>query len=113
MIENRLVPNVNIFSNISSSMPIDEFSQKGFGASNLKESDGVSFKNVLSGLVSNLNSEVEKPDQLLNQQMMGDSDVDIHDVMTAIAKAEMGISLAAQVTSKVVTAYNTVMNISI
>ena len=113
MIENRLVPNINIFSNAASSMPIDEFSQKGFGASNLKETDGVSFKNVLSGLVSNLNSEVEKPDQLFNQQLMGNSDVDIHDVMTAVAKAELGVSLAAQVTSKVVTAYNTVMNISI
>ena len=64
-------------------------------------------------MVSNLNAEVEKPDQLLNQQMMGNSDVDIHDVMTAVAKAELGVSLAAQMTSKVVTAYNTVMNISI
>jgi flagellar hook-basal body complex protein FliE len=113
MIENNLVPNVNIFSNVSSSMPIDEFSQKGFGVSNLNQQDGVSFKNVLSGLVSNLNNDVEKPDQLLNQQMMGNSDVDIHDVMTAISKAELGVSLASQLTSKVVTAYNTVMNISI
>ncbi len=113
MIENRLVPNINIFSNVSSSMPIDEFSQKGFGISNLNKQESVSFKNVLSGMVSNLNAEVEKPDQLLNQQMMGNSDVDIHDVMTAVAKAELGVSLAAQMTSKVVTAYNTVMNISI
>jgi hypothetical protein len=52
MIENNLVPNVNIFSNVSSSMPIDEFSQKGFGVSNLNQQDGVSFKNVLSGLVN-------------------------------------------------------------
>ena len=113
MIENRLVPNINIFSGVSSSMPIDEFSQKGFGMSNLKATEGASFKDVLSGLVSNLNAEVEKPDQLLREQMMGNSDVDIHDVTTAIAKAELGISLATQVTSKVVTAYNTVMNISI
>ncbi len=113
MIENRLVPNINIFSDISSSMPIDEFSQKGFGLSNLNETEGASFKDVLSGLVTNLNNEIEKPDQLLNQQMMGNSDVDIHDVVTAMAKAEIGITLATQVTSKVVTAYNTVMNISI
>ncbi len=113
MLENRLVPNINIFSNVSSSMPIDEFSQKGFGISNLNQKEGVSFKSVLSGMVSNLNSEIEKPDQLLNQQMMGNSDVDIHDVMTAVAKAELGVSLATQMTSKVVTAYNTVMNISI
>lgn len=110
MIENRIVPNINIFSNSISSMPVDEFSQKGFGASNVGGSD---FKTVLSGLVSNLNQEVEKPDQLLNQQMSGNPDVDIHDVMTAISKAEIGVTLATQVTSKVINAYNTVMNISI
>ena len=94
-------------------MPIDEFSQKGFGTSALKETGGADFKNVLSCMVSNLNHEIEKPDQLLTQQMMGNTDVDIHDVMTAVAKAELGVTLATQVTSKVVTAYNTVMNISI
>ncbi len=113
MLENRLVPNINIFSDSLRSMPIDEFSQKGFGASSLKESTSADFKTVLSGLVSKLNNEIEKPDQLLNQQMTGNQEVDIHDVMTAVAKSEIGISLATQVTSKVVTAYNTVMNISI
>lgn len=113
MMENRIYPSMNIFSNMNSAMPIDEFSQKGFGSSALKETDGASFKTVFSGLVSKLNSEVEKPDQLLTQQMMGNQDVDIHDVTAAMAKAEIGISLATQITSKVVTAYNTVMNISI
>ncbi len=110
MIENRVIPNINIFSNLQASMPTDEFSQKGFGTSNI---DGASFKNVLSGMVSNLNNEIQKPDQLLSEQMLGSSDVDIHDVMTAMAKAELGVTLATQVTSKVITAYNTVMNISI
>lgn len=113
MIENRLVPNINIFSGVSSSMPIDEFPKKGLTMNGMGASDGVSFKNVLSGMVSNLNAEIEKPDQLLREQMMGNSDIDIHDVTTAMAKAELGISLATQITSKVVTAYNTVMNISI
>lgn len=113
MIENKIYPNMNIFSNMNSAMPIDEFSQKGFGLSNVKQTEGADFKTVLSGLVSNLNNEVQKPDQLLNQQMMGNTDVDIHDVTTAVAKAEIGVILATQVTSKVVTAYNTVMNISI
>lgn len=113
MIENRLVPNINIFSGVSSSMPIDEFPQKGLAMNGMGSNDGVSFKNVLSGMVSNLNAEIEKPDQLLREQMMGNSEIDIHDVTTAMAKAELGISLATQITSKVVTAYNTVMNISI
>lgn len=113
MIPNKIYPNMNIFSNINASMPIDEFSQKGFGLSNLKETDGASFKEVFSGLVSNLNTEIHKPDHLLQEQMMGNQDVDIHDITAAIAKAEIGISLATQMTSKVVTAYNTIMNISI
>lgn len=113
MIENRLVPNVNIFSNSLSSMPIDEFSQKGFGVSSLKDSPSSDFKTVLSGMVSRLNNEVEKPDQLMNEQMMGNTEIDIHDVMAAISKAELGVTLATQVTSRVVNAYNTVMNISI
>ncbi len=110
MIENRIIPNVNIFSNIQSTMPADEFSQKGFGISN---AEAPSFKSVLSGMVSNLNTELQQPDKLLSEQMLGSSDVDIHDVMTAIAKAELGVTLATQVTSKVITAYNAVMNISI
>ncbi len=111
MIENRIVPNVNIFSNINSANQIDEFSLKGFGNAAIKEC--ADFKTVLSGMVSNLNSEIEKPDQLLNQQMMGNPEVDIHDVITAMSKAELGITLATQMTSKVINAYNAVMNISI
>ena len=113
MIPNKIYPNINIFSNINASMPIDDFSLRGFGASNLKAADGANFKDVLSGMVSNLNTELHKPDQLLQEQMMGNQDVDIHDITAAIAKAEIGVSLATQMTSKVVTAYNTIMNISI
>ncbi len=113
MIENKIVPNINIFSNINSSMPIDDFSMKGFGVSSLNETEGSDFKTVLSGLVGKINNEIDKPDQLLTRQMMGDSEVDIHDVTTAIAKADIGITLATQITSKVVNAYSAVMNISI
>ena len=111
MIENRIVPNINIFSDLSPSMPIDEFSRNGFGASNINK--GSDFKTVLSGLVSNLNNEIEKPDQLLSAQMSVSPEVDIHDVMTAISKAEIGVTLATQTTSKVIAAYNAVMQIQI
>ena len=94
-------------------MPIDDFSKQGFGLSKLDEKGETSFKDVLSGLVSNVNAEIQKPDQLLQAQMMGNTDVDIHDVVTAIAKADLGVTMAVQMTSKVVNAYNAVMNISI
>ena len=112
MIENRIVPNINIFSNVTQSMPIDDFSKQGFGMSKIND-DGKNFKEVLSGLVSSVNNEIQKPDQLLQAQMMGNTDVDIHDVVTAIAKADLGVTMAVQMTSKVVAAYNTIMNISI
>ena len=113
MIPNKIYPNINIFSNINASMPIDDFSLRGFGASNLKAAEGANFKDVLSGMVSNINNELHKPDELLQAQMMGNQDVDIHDVTAAIAKAEIGVSLATQMTSKVVATYNAIMNISI
>lgn len=111
MLDSRIVPNINIFSNVSSSVPIDDFSKKSFSIS--EPASGSDFKSILSEMVSNLNNEVEKPDQLLSAQMSGDPNVDIHDVMTAISKAEIGVTLATQMTSKVIAAYNAVMQISI
>lgn len=112
MINQKIVPNIDIFSRVNSAPSLTDFSKKGFGVNALNE-EGQSFKDVLSGIVSNVNSEIQKPDQLMNQQLTGNPDVDIHDVMTSVAKAELGISLATQVTSKVINAYNQVMQISI
>ena len=115
MIQNRIVPNINIFSDLSVNRPIPtgDFSKNSFGVGSVSSNDGMDFKTVLSGMVSNLNNEMQKPDQLLSEQMSGNPDVDIHDVMTAIAKAEIGVTVATQVTSKLVTAYNSIMQISI
>jgi len=53
------------------------------------------------------------PDKLLKSAMTGDSDVDIHDVMVAMAKAEMSVSVATQITTKVIQAYDKIMQISV
>ena len=110
MIDNRIVPNINIFSNSLSSVNTDGFSKPVL---NVNETGGSSFKDILSGLVSSVDADLKKPDQLLQQQMAGNPDVDIHDVITAIAKADLGVTMAVQMTSKAVQAYNSVMNISI
>ena len=72
-----------------------------------------SFKDTMSGLAGNLNQELNAPDKLLKSAMNGDENVDIHDVMTAMAKAEMSISIATQATSKVIQAYDKIMQISV
>ena len=71
------------------------------------------FKQVLSGLVENLNKEINAPDNLLKDVMSGNENVDIHDVMTAMAKSEISVNVATQITGKVINAYDRIMQISI
>ena len=71
------------------------------------------FSSVMSGLVENLNTQMEAPDNLLKDAMMGNQNVDIHDVMTAMSKAELAISVATNITGKVIQAYDKIMQIQI
>lgn len=71
------------------------------------------FKQVFSGLVEDLNTELNAPDNLLKDVMSGNQNVDIHDVMTAMAKSEISVSVATQIVGKVINAYDRVMQISV
>ncbi|MBQ6515874.1 flagellar hook-basal body complex protein FliE [bacterium] len=71
------------------------------------------FKTVFSGLVENLNEQMNEPDVLLKDSLAGNQNVDIHDVMTAMAKAELGINVATQVTGKVIQAYDRIMQLQV
>ena len=71
------------------------------------------FSSVMSGLVENLNTQMEAPDNLLKDAMMGNQNVDVHDVMTAMSKAELSISVATTITGKVIQAYDKIMQIQI
>ena len=111
---NSFYPKVNLMGHI----------QSGFGdtgmspmpSMNVDASEGTpttSFKGVMSGLAQGLNSDLNAPDTLLKDAMTGNNDVDIHDVMTAMAKAEISVNIATQVTSKVIQAYDKIMQISV
>lgn len=75
--------------------------------------DTPNFKQVMSGLVENFNSELNAPDNLLKDIMSGSQNVDIHDVMTAMAKSEISVNVATQITGKVIQAYDKVMQIQV
>ncbi|MBR1754835.1 flagellar hook-basal body complex protein FliE [bacterium] len=72
-----------------------------------------SFKDALGQMATSFNKELNAPDKLLSDAINGNGDVDIHDVTTAMAKAEMSVSLVTQVTSKVVSAYEKITQISV
>ena len=71
------------------------------------------FSSVMSGLVENLNTTMEAPDNLLKDAMMGNQNVDVHDVMTAMSKAELSVSIATTITGKVIQAYDKIMQLQI
>jgi len=79
----------------------------------IEKPETLNFKGVMSGLVENLNQDLNAPDQLLKDAMTGNNNVDIHDVMTSMAKAELSVNVATQVTSKVIQAYDKIMAIQV
>lgn len=79
----------------------------------LDESQSASFKDVMGGLAKGISNDLAAPDKLLKSAMAGDSDVDIHDVMVAMSKAEITVNVATQITSKVIQAYDKIMQISV
>lgn len=112
MIKQQLVPNIDLFSRVEPSKYTDTGIQ-GMRLKSVEQPETTNFKSVFSGLVENLNQEMEKPDQLMKDQMMGNENVDIHDIIAAISKAEIGINVATQVTGKIVQTYEKVMQIQI
>lgn len=71
------------------------------------------FKDVLSGLAKNLNDDMNKPDKLLSDLVAGRNGVDVHDVITAMTKAELNISIATQAVGKVIQAYDKISQIQV
>ena len=79
----------------------------------IEDHEGQDFKTVMSGLVENFNQTLEAPDNLLRDAMMGSENVDIHDVMTAINKAELSVNMVTTMTTKVISAYDKIMQLQI
>ena len=81
--------------------------------SRVEEPSTADFSSVMSGLAENLNAQIEAPDNLLKDAMMGSENVDVHDVMTAMAKAELSVTVATTVVGKVIQAYDKIMQLQI
>ncbi len=71
-----------------------------------------SFKDMVSNAVGNVNETLSAPDTLM-QRAMTTGDVDIHDVMIANAKAELAVNVTSQIATKVMQAYDRILQIQI
>lgn len=115
MIERKFAPNVNLFermqpTKLNTGISNDMSPMRLNRVEKLETND---FKSVFSGLIENFNTELNAPDQLLKDAMQESSNVDIHDVMTAMSKAEVGVTVATNITTKIVQAYDKIMQIQL
>ncbi len=82
------------------------------GISSLGGDNQVSFKNVMLDTVGKVNETLAKPDTMLMETITNGTH-DVHDVMLAGAKAELAVTITAQVTTKVVQAYDKILQIQV
>lgn len=113
MLENKLTPNIDLFGKIQHTKLDAGFNMPSARMERIEKPETADFSAVMSGLVENLNQDISKPDDLLKDMMLGHKDVDIHDVMTAMSKAELGVTMATQITGKVIQTYEKIMQIQL
>ncbi len=112
MITNK-IQNADLFGSIQASKLDTQFSMPSARLDSVEKPETGNFKAVFSGLVENLNKEMEKPDELMVDLMNGNKNVDIHDVMIAMSKAELGVNVATQITGKIIQSYEKIMQIQV
>lgn len=106
-------PNYDLSGRIQHTKFSSGFNMPSIRADRIEKPETSDFKTVFSGLVENLNNEVTAPDNLLKDVMQGNKNVDIHDVMIAMSKAEITVSVATQVVGKAINAYDRIMQINV
>lgn len=114
MIEKKFAPNINLFERIQpTKLNTGLDGMNGMRMNRIEKLETNDFKAVFSGLVENFNRELNAPDQLMKDVMEENGNADIHDVMTAMAKAELGVTVATNITTKIIQAYDKIMQIQL
>ncbi len=73
----------------------------------------VDFGSVLKSSLDRVDASQQKAESVSRSFEMGNSDVDLHDVMLSLQKANIDMQTAVQVRNKLVSAYQSIMSMSI
>ena len=107
------IPRIDVKGDISQTKLNTEEPNGSFRMSPMNgPTGGQSFKDVMMDMTQNLNDTVKAPDQVLTDAMTGNG-ADVHDVILAMSKAEIGMSIATQATTKVLQAYDKITSIQV
>jgi len=109
--QNKFIPKINLPEEITSTK-LATFDQPMRMREISTDNNTPSFKDVLYGMGKDLNETVKAPDKVL-QSAITENGADIHDVMIALSKSELSVSVATQIATKVIQAYDKVMSIQV
>ncbi|MGM3277868.1 flagellar hook-basal body complex protein FliE [Ralstonia sp. 24A2] len=89
----------------------------GLGSASGADGDGakvsVDFGAVLKSSLDKVDASQQKAESVSRSFEMGNNDVDLHDVMLSLQKANIDLQTAVQVRNKFVSAYQSIMSMSI
>ncbi|MFT8317143.1 MAG: flagellar hook-basal body complex protein FliE [Sporolactobacillus sp.] len=72
-----------------------------------------SFSNVLQKALGTVNTSQQEANQMVTGLANGDSNVDLHNVMLAMQKADVLLKTTVQVRDRVISAYQNVMQMQV
>ncbi|CAJ0717129.1 Flagellar hook-basal body complex protein FliE [Ralstonia edaphis] len=85
----------------------------GSSASGETGKPSVDFGSVLKSSLDRVDASQQKAESISRSFEMGNNDVDLHDVMLSLQKANIDMQTAVQVRNKLVSAYQSIMSMSI
>ena len=85
----------------------------GSTASGSATQPSVDFGSVRKSSLDRVDASQQKAESVSRSFEMGNSDVDLHDVMLSLQKANIDMQTAVQVRNKLVSAYQSIMSMSI
>ncbi|WKC99727.1 flagellar hook-basal body complex protein FliE [Borreliella bissettiae] len=99
--------NVNLVKKNPLHFDANLFSSK----SNAKDNDIETFKDVLINSITDVNKSQLNVSKVTEQAILRPSSIDVHDVVIAMSRANMNLSLLKAVVEKGVKAYQDIINI--
>lgn len=99
--------NINLVKKNPLHFDVNIFSSK----SNAKDNDIKTFKDVLINSIADVNKSQLNVSKVTEQAILKPSSIDVHDVVIAMSKANMNLSILKAVVERGVKAYQDIINI--
>lgn len=97
-------------SEINNLNTIKSTSQLSKGSKNKNES---SFKDMLEDALKSVNDLQNDYEEMIGRKIIGDKDIDVHDITIAGEKARLSLELTLQVRNKAIEAYQEIMRMQV